>query len=72
MNPLKKQIPKGVTITIAAELLQVSINTLRSWDKNKKLKAKRAQNGYRYYNISDIIIFAKKNDIKIVNMKKLP
>lgn len=63
---------KGVTIATAAELLQVSVNTLRNWDSNGKLKAKRAKNGYRYYNISDLMRFAKKNNIKVADMKKLP
>jgi len=63
---------KGVTIGIAAELLAVSLNTLRAWDKTGKLRAKRAGNGYRYYNISEIVKFAEKNKLKITNMKNLP
>lgn len=63
---------KGITISTAALLLQVSLNTLRNWDKKGKLKAKRAKNGYRYYNISELMKFAKKENIKVMNMKKLP
>jgi len=44
-----------VTIKSAAEILGVSIETLRNWDKSGKLKAKRdVHNGYRLYSISDI------------------
>ena len=39
-----------ITINEVAKLLGVSIDTLRRWDKNGKLKAIRQQkNGYRYY-----------------------
>lgn len=39
-----------ITINEAAKFLGVSIDTLRRWDKNGKLKAIRQQkNGYRYY-----------------------
>lgn len=39
-----------ITINEASELLNVSIDTLRRWDKSGKLKAVRQQkNGYRYY-----------------------
>lgn len=39
-----------LTINEAAKLLNVSIDTLRRWDKNGKLKALRQQEGgYRYY-----------------------
>tara|TARA_Y100000310_G_scaffold274468_1_gene290495 strand:- start:1669 stop:1875 length:207 start_codon:yes stop_codon:yes gene_type:complete len=60
---------KGVTIRIASELLGVSVNTLRNWDASGKFTAYRAKNGYRYYHIREIVMFAKKNDIKIRTMK---
>ena len=57
-----------LTINEAAKLLDVSIDTLRRWDKNEKLKAVRQQkNGYRYYPkeiielyLKDIFAMAKK------------
>jgi len=57
-----------LTINEAAKLLNVSIDTLRRWDKNGKLKAVRQQeNGYRYYSremvelyLKDIFAVAKK------------
>lgn len=55
-------------INEAAKLLNVSIDTLRRWDKSGKLKAVRQQlNGYRYYSreiielyLKDIFAIAKK------------
>ncbi|OGH88059.1 MAG: hypothetical protein A3J93_02720 [Candidatus Magasanikbacteria bacterium RIFOXYC2_FULL_42_28] len=57
-----------LTINEAAKLLDVSIDTLRRWDKNGKLKAVRQQEGgYRYYSkemidlyLKDIFAVAKK------------
>lgn len=57
-----------MTINEAAKLLNVSIDTLRRWDKSGKLKAIRQQkNGYRYYPretielyLQDIFAVAKK------------
>lgn len=44
-----------VTIKSASEIIGVSIETLRNWDKTGKLKSKRdPQNDYRLYNISQI------------------
>ncbi|HRZ30184.1 MAG TPA: helix-turn-helix domain-containing protein [Candidatus Paceibacterota bacterium] len=44
-----------VTIKSASEIIGVSIETLRNWDKTGKLKSKRnPNNGYRLYNISQI------------------
>lgn len=57
-----------ITINEAAKVLDVSIDTLRRWDKNGKLRAIRQQkNGYRYYSreavelyLQDIFAIAKK------------
>ena len=53
-----------ITITSAAEVLGVSIETLRNWDKTGKLRARRDKNGYRVYNISELEKFAKENGLK--------
>jgi len=53
-----------VTIRSAAEILRVSVETLRNWDKQSKLKAKRNKNGYRVYNISELEKFAKDNGLR--------
>jgi len=54
-----------VTIKSAAEILGVSVETLRNWDKQGKLSAKRnAQNGYRLYNISALQRLLKDKKIK--------
>jgi len=51
-----------VTIGVAAELLGVSIMTLRRWDESGKLKAVRNKpSGDRYYRRKDLEIF--KNDL---------
>lgn len=53
-----------IAIKAAAEILGVSVETLRNWDKSKKLKAERNQNGYRMYKISALEAFAKKNNLR--------
>jgi len=50
---------KLLTITEAAEILGVSVDTLRRWDKSGKLVAIRKEGGtHRYYRQSDLEIFA--------------
>ena len=46
---------KGITITLAADILGVSPSTLRLWTKKGKVKAQQARNGYRYYQIKDLV-----------------
>jgi len=53
-----------VTIKSASEILGISVETLRNWDKTEKLEAKRDKNGYRIYRISELEKFAQKNGIK--------
>lgn len=53
-----------VTIKSAGEILGVSIETLRNWDKGGKLPALRDKNGYRIYKISELEGFAQKNKLK--------
>ena len=56
---------KGVvTIKSASEILGVSVETLRNWDKKGQLRAKRDRNGYRIYKISELEKYAKDNGIK--------
>lgn len=50
---------KLLTITQAAEILGVSIDTLRRWDKSGKLVAIKKEGGtHRYYRENDLEIFA--------------
>jgi excisionase family DNA binding protein len=50
---------KLLTITEAAEILGVSLDTLRRWDKNGKLVAIRKEGGtHRYYREKDLEIFS--------------
>jgi len=44
----------GLTRKEAAEVLQVTIDTLRNWEMNGLLTAKRLRNGYRIYHAEDI------------------
>jgi excisionase family DNA binding protein len=54
MHPTTK--PSIVTIAEAANLLGVSISTLRNWDRNGKLKPRRHPiNGYRMYDRAEIV-----------------
>ena len=56
---------KGITIKAAAEILGLSIATLRNWDKKGCLRAKRDKgNKYRLYNIGDLERFAEKNNLR--------
>ena len=44
-----------VTIKSASEIIGVSVETLRNWDKTGKLKSERdPQNRYRLYHITEI------------------
>lgn len=48
-----------ITIKQAAEILGVSVETLRNWDKSGRLKAKRSKNNrYRLYRIFELERFA--------------
>ncbi len=50
---------KLLTIAEAAEILGISIDTLRRWDKSGKLVAIRKEGGvHRYYRQSDLDVFA--------------
>lgn len=52
--------PNYLTINQAANLLNVSIDTLRRWDKKGKLKAvRRKEDGYRYYPKEIIDLYLK-------------
>lgn len=53
-----------VTIKSASEILGISVETLRNWDKAGKLKATRNKNGYRVYNISELERYAKEQGLK--------
>jgi excisionase family DNA binding protein len=45
-----------LTITEAANLLGVSVSTLRNWDRQGKLKPRRhPMNGYRMYDRTEIV-----------------
>lgn len=60
-----------VTIKSAAEILGVSVETLRNWDRRGFLKAKRSpQNGYRLYNISELQKMLKQKQIKEPRIKR--
>ena len=60
-----------VTIKSASEIVGVSIETLRNWDKQGKLKSKRdPQNGYRLYCISQIQEYLKTAKAKPTQTKR--
>lgn len=61
-----------ITIKLAAEIAGVSIETLRNWDKQGKLKSKRdPQNGYRLYSISQIQNYLKTTKTKPPQTRKV-
>ena len=60
----------SITIKSAAEILGVSEQTLRNWDKTGKLKAQRdGKNRFRVYKISELESFAKTAKINPQNKK---
>ncbi len=44
-----------INIETAASILNLNKQTLRRWDESGKLKAIRGENGYRYYEYSDLL-----------------
>ena len=48
-----------VSISEAARILGVSINTLRRWDKQGRLKAERTRAGHRRYDLAKLKRLAK-------------
>jgi len=61
---IHKEKEPGVTIQTVAEVLGISLHTLRNWDKSGKLSSRRGKNNYRYYHIRDVMRFAKDNNIR--------
>jgi len=49
---------KKIRIGEAAKILNVSIQTLRNWEKSGKLQSQRSSGGQRYYLLNDIKRFA--------------
>ena len=63
---------KGITIKAAAEILSVSIATLRNWDTKGTLRPKRdKKNHYRLYDIGDLEHFAEANNLKRHRMRNV-
>jgi predicted site-specific integrase-resolvase len=56
-----------VSISKVCKIVGVTPQTLRNWDKNGKLKPiKRMKNGYRYYDMQDIISLKGETQDRIV------
>ena len=63
MNVIKNS--NYITIKKAAEMLNVSMDTMRLWDKSGRLSPTlRGDNGYRYYTLSQISDFKKDSELK--------
>lgn len=58
-----KVLGKGVTVSIAADILGISLRTLRLWDKSGILVANRSKNGYRRYLVSELEAFKQKKNL---------
>ena len=57
----------GLTRKEAAEALQVTIDTLRNWEMNGLLTAKRLRNGYRIYHAEDIRLLKVIRSLRCAN-----
>ncbi|MEA3494267.1 MAG: DNA (cytosine-5-)-methyltransferase [Candidatus Margulisiibacteriota bacterium] len=56
---MKKNV---VTVADAAELLDVSVDTIRRWEKKGLIKSKRSDHNYRLFNLQEIKRILKRND----------
>ncbi|MBU2068377.1 helix-turn-helix domain-containing protein, partial [Patescibacteria group bacterium] len=59
-----------ITIKKAAEVLNVSTQTLRRWDKSGRLVSVRGKNNYRYYKKEDIEEYIKNNEKDIFKIAR--
>jgi len=59
-----------ITIKKAAEMLNVSAQTLRRWDRDGRLVSVRGENNYRYYKKEDIEEYIKNNQKDIFKIAK--
>ncbi|MGD8744566.1 MAG: MerR family DNA-binding transcriptional regulator, partial [Candidatus Woesebacteria bacterium] len=68
-----KSLPKNKTLTIsqAAEYLNVSKKTLRRWEDKEILTPQRTKGGHRRYNLYKLISFKKKKGNKRLSSKSL-
>ncbi len=68
MAPSTKKL---ITIKLAAEILGLSKEVLRDWDKSGKLKANRNHNNnYRLYDITQLQKFAQEYHLKLKSDKR--
>lgn len=54
--------PKSATISEAAGILGVSLDTIRRWEKRGLIKSFRTENNYRHFNIEEIKRVHQKDD----------
>lgn len=60
-QPKKGKMNKLINVKKAAEILGVNPETLRRWDRQGKLKARRhIMNNYRVYKLSKVIALRRK------------
>jgi excisionase family DNA binding protein len=61
MKDVRNQQKKLLSIGEASEYLNVSIDTLRRWEKKEKVKSLRSPGGHRYFAVSELdTLFGKK------------
>jgi DNA (cytosine-5)-methyltransferase 1 len=51
---IKECYPDIISIAEASQFLQVSLDTIRRWEKKGLVKGKRAENGHRMFSISEL------------------
>lgn len=59
---------KLLTISKAAKLLGISIDTLRRWDKSGKFSSTRRPGGHRYYNSEDVNKYMAEKETSKINL----
>lgn len=78
MAKTKLAADEKVTVLEAAQILDVSPDTIRRWEKKKLIRAKRSENNYRLFDLEELwriqnkyLGLGNKVEFKVLKSKKL-
>ncbi|MFM2315603.1 MAG: (cytosine-5-)-methyltransferase [Cyanobacteriota bacterium] len=54
MVQTKLAVEEKVTVQEAAQILDISPDTIRRWEKKKLIRAKRSENNYRLFDLEEL------------------